>query len=105
MNKNAVKLVDLLAGKYGSRNVTKKEIVATAEENGIPYPSWLFYNKSLRVSRGVYKIPGSGSATPTQQTATAAMQPNLKVVSNLAAETNGFSENLVPEKDSLFVPF
>ena len=46
MNKNAVKLVDLLAGKYGSRNVTKKEIVATAEENGIPYPSWLFYNKS-----------------------------------------------------------
>jgi hypothetical protein len=108
MNKNAVKLVDLLAGKYGSRNVTKKEIVATAEENGIPYPSWLFYNKSLRVSRGVYKIPGSSgnaTATPTQQTATAAMQPNLKVVSNLAVETNGFSENLVPEKDSLFVPF
>jgi len=99
MNKNAVKLVEILGEKFGAGTVTKSQIVETAKENGIPYPSWIFYNKDLRVSRGVYRVPGQ-----TQQTQTAALQPNTMVAA-LSVESEGFTENLIPEKDGLFVPF
>ena len=100
MNKNAVKLVEILGEKFGNGTVTKAQIVDTAKENSIPYPSWIFYNKDLRVSRGMYRIPGQ--TAPAAQTA--ALQPNTMVAS-LSVESEGFTENLVPEKDGLFVPF
>jgi hypothetical protein len=57
----------------------------------------------------LYRIPGTGKSKPTKQkkkveTATASFQPN-QVVSSLSVETTGFSENLIPDKDGLFVPF
>jgi MoxR-like ATPase len=102
MNKNGLKLVEILGEKFGTGTVTKAQIVDTAKENGIPYPSWIFYNKDLRVSRGVYRIPGQ--IAPAAETQTAALQPNTMVAS-LSVESEGFTENLVPEKDGLFVPF
>ena len=102
MNKNGLKLVEILGEKFGTGTVTKAQIVDTAKENGIPYPSWIFYNKDLRVSRGVYRIPGQ--VAPAAETQTAALQPNTMVAS-LSVESEGFTENLVPEKDGLFVPF
>jgi len=109
MSKNAVKLIDILGEKFGSETVTKQQIASVAEENGIPSPTWIFSNKDLRVSRGLYRIPGTGKSKPTKQkkkveTATASFQPN-QVVSSLSVETTGFSENLIPDKDGLFVPF
>ena len=98
MNKNALKLVEILGEKFGAGTVTKSQIVDAAKENGIPYPSWIFYNKDLRVSRGVYRVPGQ------TQTQTAALQPNTMVAA-LSVESTGFTENLIPEKDGLFVPF
>jgi hypothetical protein len=100
MNKNQLKLIEVLGEKFGAGTVTKAQIVSAAKENDIPYPSWIFYNKDLRVSRGVYRVPGQ--TAPAAQTA--ALQPNTMVAS-LSVETEGFTENLVPEKDGLFVPF
>ena len=49
MNKNAIKLVEILGEKFGAGTVTKSQIVDAAKENGIPYPSWIFYNKDLTI--------------------------------------------------------
>ena len=93
--------LDLLRAKFGSEDVTRKQIERAVEEAGLPYPMFVFENKSLRVKRGTYNMDGTAVQT---ETAVAALQPN-QLVADLNVKTNGFTENLVPEKDELFVPF
>jgi hypothetical protein len=60
---------------------------------------FVFNDKSLRVKRGFYQLEST-----QEDTAIAALQPNT-LVKELNVETTGFTENLVPAVDPLFVPF
>jgi len=108
MNVNQKTLVAALNEKFGGSEIKKVDIVETAKEVGVPYPSWIFYNAELRVRRGVYKVPfftGSTSKVETQTpSAEVALQPN-KLVADMNASTTAFTENLTPSVDPLFVPF
>lgn len=87
---------------------SKDEIVAVARDNGLGYPHWLL-SADNRIGRGQYdisrvnmaakpiKVP-SVSAAPTAPRASVSAE-------QLNVDTEGFTQNLVPEKDPLFVPF
>ena len=94
-----IETLNLLKEKFGSEVVARNEIVNVTEEAGLPYPMFIFNDKSLRAKRGYYRLE-----RPQEDTAVAALQPNT-LVKELNVETTGFTENLVPENDPLFVPF
>ena len=98
MNKTQTKFVAALGEKFGDAVINRSDIDAFAEEYGIASPIWLYKNTDLRVGRGKYQL--NAQVTPI----TAAKKPAPAPVT-LSAETTGFTENLVPEKDELYVPF
>jgi hypothetical protein len=100
MNVNQIETLKLLKEKFGSEVVARDEIVKAAEEAGLPYPMFVFQDKSLRVKRGYYQLEGSSNDNES----VAALQPN-QLVKDLNVETTGFTENLIPASDPLFVPF
>ena len=69
-----------------------------------------YFHKSLRVDRGLYNLPDIAPNTvpaPAPASAPApapALQPNA-LVADLNVVSTGFTQNLVPVKDPLFVPF
>lgn len=99
MNVNQIETLKLLKEKFGSEVVARDEIVRAAEEAGLPYPMFVFQDKSLRVKRGFYQLERN-----EENVDVAALQPN-QLVNDLNVETTGFTENLVPVADPLFVPF
>jgi hypothetical protein len=108
MNAKQKLLLSVFVEKFGAGNVvTKDKILEVSQENGVKYPGWFFIPEN-RAGRSMYKIPGASSAAPqiteTPTAAVAALTPST-LVKNMNVETTGFTENLVPEKDPLFVPF
>ena len=108
MNAKQKLLLSVFVEKFGAGNVvTKDKILEVSQENGVKYPGW-FFTPENRAGRSMYKIPGASSAAPqiteTPTAAVAALTPST-LVKNMNVETTGFTENLVPEKDPLFVPF
>ena len=102
------KLIAVLSAKHGAgATIPAKVIKVAGKELGyerIPGAFW-----KTRAGSAMYTIPllsgeTSVAASPAPAAATIALSPN-KLVADLNISTNGFSENLVPEKDPLFVPF
>ena len=91
-------LNDALTDRFGDGVIARADIQSVADDLGVGYPSWIFGDKSLRVGRGMYQL--NAQVTPI----TAAKKPAPAPVT-LSAETTGFTENLVPVKDDLYVPF
>ena len=98
--KDFTELAALVSERYGARDsYTKAEIKAVALENDVP-TTGLFRTK-YRAERGMYRF----DAVVTPITA-AKSAPTQTVSANaLSVQTSGFTENLIPEKDDLFVPF
>ena len=94
------KLAKVVFEKFGS-TMTNTEITETAEEMGMPFPHFLLKTE-LRVGRGQYRSPLAERVVTKQPDTVAAMTVN---VSDFNVESDSFAENLVPEKDPLFVPF
>ena len=103
MNTKQLKTFGALREKFGNNIVSRDEIVKAAEEMGSPYPMFVFADKSLRVKRGFYCLEPTAAPAPTPS-AEVALQPNT-LVTNMNVDTNGFTENLIPTVDPLFVPF
>jgi len=101
LNRPQTKLVELINEKYGTE-ATKAQIVTLAEENGLRKPSWIFTRNEMRKGRGIYEVPML-LKFPVPANENSAPQANTSAT--LTAEFDGFKENLVPEKDPLFVPF
>src|SRR6056300_207431 len=101
-------VVSALVSKNGNIVHSKDDIVAAAREVGLGFPHWCI-NKDTRHSRGMYDVTRSGVSfsglldAPT--TAPVATPAPAVAAHSLNVATTGFSENLVPEKDPLFVPF
>lgn len=105
-------VVSALVSKNGNIVHSKDDIVAAAREVGLGFPHWCI-NKDTRHSRGMYDVTRSGvsfsgllDAPTAAPVVTPAPAPAPAVAAHsLNVATTGFSENLVPEKDPLFVPF
>jgi MoxR-like ATPase len=102
-------LFDTLKNLYGDSPVPSLETKRVARELGVKVPS-SYFHKSLRVDRGLYNLPDIAPNTvpagaPASAPAPApALQPNA-LVADLNVVSTGFTQNLVPVKDPLFVPF
>ena len=107
-SKRAVQLTTLLSDRHGAGQTLPAAVIrAAGKELGFDNVPGLLWKK--KSSYGMYTIPlltgeTSVAASPALAAATIALSPN-KLVADLNISTNGFSENLVPEKDPLFVPF
>jgi MoxR-like ATPase len=94
--------IESLVNGFGSKETyTAKEIQATfATRDDWCWPSWLTLPEN-RVKRGHYALEAVNNVVPMPTPI-----PKQQVaVANLSVETNAFSENLIPAKDDLFVPF
>jgi len=103
-------LKDALIEKFGATAALRPaQIKEVAKELGMPDAPNAFFKKNLKVGYGLYNLPGSAPALVAEAPAeisapAAALQPNA-LVKDLNVVTDGFTENLVPAKDPLFVPF
>ena len=98
------KFVDVATSKYGAGAVlTRSMIVNVAEENGISYPSW-FSRSSFSVGRGEFRLPVEGESIVTVPAKPAKVE-KLVVNEETVVAYHNPTENLVPNKDPLYVPF
>jgi len=98
--KDFTELAALVSERYGARDsYTKAEIKAVALENDVP-TTGLFRTK-YRAERGMYRF----DAVVTPITAAKSAPTQTVSADALSVQTSGFTENLIPEKDDLFVPF
>lgn len=87
--------------KYGTSVVTNKQLNDVAAENGLSVWPVLNNKDQFRVKRGVYNLAATVTQLPTAAPAPA---PAPEVV-DMNVQSKSFTENLVPTKDPLFVPF
>ena len=105
LTKNQEAFVTAASQKYGN-TVTRQQILELMETEGFKKPVWLVRGDKYRIDRGMYRLPVAGAEpvpTPKPETQVA-LQP-AALVKDMNATTESFTENLVPEKDPLFVPF
>ena len=120
MKKNQLKFLDITREKYGNV-VSRKEIKEVCDSEGLPFPYWITRTGSeFRVETGKvlkFRLPITDEITETNmettipvsapapvEASTVNLEP-AKLVKDLNVDTIGFTENLVPETDPLFVPF
>ena len=84
------------------REVTTKEVKALAAEGGFK-SIHMVVNSDAKVRYGVYQFPPASSTKKKVSPAVAPVASTTTAA--LSVETNAFSENLIPDKDDLFVPF
>lgn len=98
-------LKSALVDRFGNSALRPAQIKEVARELGMADAPNAFFKKDLKVGYGLYNLPGSAPAPVAEEPApVAALQPNA-LVKDLNVETDGFTENLIPSKDPLFVPF
>ena len=119
LNDKQQKFVDTAIEKFGTNTITAAQI-KEVQAMGFPKPSWLIYGTDdngawkYRVGRGLYQLPAGEQETATTAVkaevigevpnqAEAAYIPAPKA--SLTVDHNGFTENLIPAIDPLFVPF
>ena len=100
-----LQFVEAAASMFGNGAiVSKDDLRSAAEEAGVPFPTWM---KKQRVGYNEFELPTLNAgelqkAFPPATEEAAYIMPKL---GSMNVETEGFTENLIPEKDKLFVPF
>jgi len=97
--------VDLATAKFGNGAVLDMaDIREVVKENSISFPSW-FSRPTYRVERGTFKLPVDGEIiTPTIKPFKIKTPVKVEETESVVAYHNP-TENLVPTKDPLYVPF
>ena len=103
LNAKQIAFVQLANEKVGGNEITKSQIDEIVKNESISWPSW-FVNGTYRISHGLYQLPDIMEVSKAEETAEVALQTK-QLVGDLNVDTNGFTENLVPEVDDLFVAF
>lgn len=117
LNKNQRAFVEKALEMYGTM-LTREQVIEVSMAAGVRPASWLTNNPDFRVSRGLYQIPETAlremqNVPPVAEVIEVDDVPDVAPVVNpepvqmvgVSEITGGFSDNLVPEKDPLFVPF
>ena len=101
------RFVELASATYGDGAViTRDEVKALVKEHGLGWVSW-FVRAPYRVGTGKFKLPVNGETiTPVKplKLKTPVMKKSEIGEESVVAYHNP-TENLVPEKDPLYVPF
>ena len=101
------RFVETAFEKFGAI-VTKQEICDLAEEIGAKRPRFIFTKNENRVGRGQYRLPMVNqpqTATPAPVVEAPAMAVAAVIPMKPATMTQTVTENFVPAKDPLYVPF
>ena len=98
------KFIDVATSKHGAGAVlTRSMIVEVAEEYGVSYPSW-FSRSTFSVGRGEFRLPVDGEVVVDVPVKPAKVEKLVANEETVVAYHNP-TENLVPLKDPLYVPF
>ncbi len=111
-------LITLLADEYGDepQTLTREQIKDVAKANDIN-SLYRVLNANNVADNGEYHFPPLGKSQPSGKVPkisvpakVAAVKPAEQpapaaVVANLNADSSGFSDNLIPAKDKMYVPF
>jgi hypothetical protein len=93
--------------------VNKADVIAVSKKFGVNYPGWFFVPEN-RTGRSMYRVPSYPGKTSyvdavkneNENVVEASAGTNVvSIVKSMNVETTGFTENLIPEKDPLFVAF
>ena len=101
------KFVDLASAKYGEGAVmTRDEVKTFVKENGLGWVSW-FVRAPYRVDTGKFKLPVNGEMiTPMKpKKLKAPVMKKIEKTEEAVVAYHNPTENLVPSKDPLYVPF
>ena len=101
MNEKHLRFIDIARERYGNI-VTRKDIKEICSSEGLPFPWWITRTGSpFRAAHGKFQL----SEIPSVDVKSTVNLEPTKLVKDLNIDTIGFTENLVPKIDKLFVPF
>ena len=111
----AQQLVEIFSSMYGDdpRTLTKDEVKAVAKENDIN-SLYRILNANNLAENGEYHFPPVGKSNSGKTKTFAKVRkspvsvvttPTPAPTASLSVTSDGFTANLIPEKDELFVPF
>ncbi len=101
------RFVDLASAKYGEGAVmTREEVKAFVKEADLGWVSW-FVRAPYRVGTGKFKLPVNGDmiAPVKPKKVKVPVMKNSEVGEESVVAYHNPTENLVPDKDPLYVPF
>lgn len=106
-NTNRETLLSALKAKdNGTGTFKRKDIIETHKESGVKYPHWLLNDTALKAGRGLYDLTQMFNGVQAMPTPKVVVDNTTPVVKNVTqAKLTVEIENLIPAKDSTFVPF
>ena len=98
LNDKQKNFVDNIYKEYGDiKEVTRKQLEVVYKKHKGQFPRWLTSDKDLRISKGVYKMPGDVVKNVETKTE--------DIKSQAAYVVSSLTDNVVPNKDKDFVSF
>ena len=100
LNTDQKTFVDAIHAFYKKDTVTRSEINSFWQKKGYKNPMWLKKDK-YKVKRGTYKLPLDNQPTDNEKI----MDTSSSNKTEAAYVVSSLTGNIVPTKDSVFVPF
>ena len=99
LNDKQKNFVDLCYKEFGDdlKEITRKQLVQVEKKYKVAFPQWLVADKDLKVSKGVYSMPGTVVKNVETKTE--------DIKSQAAYIVSSLTDNVVPNKDKDFVSF
>ena len=99
LNDKQKNFVDLCYKEFGDdlKEITRKQLVQVEKKYKVAFPQWLVADKDLKVSKGVYSMPGSVAKNVETK--------KEDIESQAAYIVSSLTDNVVPNKDKDFVSF
>ena len=99
LNDKQKNFVDLCYKEFGDdlTEITRKQLVKVEKKYKVAFPQWLVADKDLKISKGVYSMPGTVVKNVETKTE--------DIKSQAAYVVSSLTDNVVPNKDKDFVSF
>ena len=99
LNDKQKNFVELCYKEFGDdlTEITRKQLVKVEKKYKVAFPQWLVADKDLKVSKGVYSMPGTVVKNVETKTE--------DIKSQAAYVVSSLTDNVVPNKDKDFVSF
>ena len=99
LNDKQKNFIDLCYKEFGDdlKEITRQQLVKVEKKYKVAFPQWLVANKDLKVSKGVYSMPGTVVENVETKTE--------DIKSQAAYVVSSLTDNVVPNKDKDFVSF